>query len=357
MSAVDQGTTTSTASPRVRTKPKPKPRRDLGPLNLEQELKLFCKWKSDPIWVPPKDTSTELAQTLLNQCAPFTSSEECWKAVQKAHRSDFTQVREIELPKSSIRLPQGKLFVSVTEQKNFDTIEEAIPDCVQTRLDEFLEGPRNKRGTKVYYLKPLCVEVDSQLLFTSREEIDSAILQIQEEVFAEYRRLYLRDRFKKSMIGLGNLALALPRLLVKSTFNRRKREIEHYHRQMEFQRRKLTIDAVEKRKEFRTDHCTYEELLGLTHTPSRERVIQAYCAQFQKSRLDRQMYLVMSTASLPWFVGMTIALTDLVTVSMAAASTVGMVDPVFVAEMPGKRGDLLKIGHFDEVDGVMHVEL
>lgn len=355
MSAIDQRTTTSTAT--RPTKSKPEPRRDLGPLNLEQELKLFCQWKGDRIWVPPKDTSTELAQTLLNQCGPLASKEACWKKLQKAHRADFTQVREIELPKSSIRLPQGKIFVSVTEQKDFDSIEERIPDCVQTRLDEFLEGEQNKQGTKIYYLKPLCVEVDNELLFTTCQEIDAAILQIQEEVFTEYRRLYLRDRLKKGLVGLTNLALALPRLLVSSTLNRRKREIEHYHRQVEFKRRKLTMDAAKKRKEFRSDECHYEDLLGLTHTPSRERVIQQYCDQFQKSSLDRHMYLVMSTASLPWFVGMTVAIADLVTVSMAAASTVGMVDPVFVAELPGKRGDLLKIGHFDEVDGVMHVEL
>ena len=32
-------------------------------------------------------------------------------------------------------------------------------------------------------------------------------------------------------------------------------------------------------------------------------------------------------------------------------------DPAFVAEMPGSRGVVLKIGHFDEVAGVTHVEI
>jgi hypothetical protein len=32
-------------------------------------------------------------------------------------------------------------------------------------------------------------------------------------------------------------------------------------------------------------------------------------------------------------------------------------DPSFVAEMPGSRGVVVKIGHFDEVDGVTHVEI
>jgi hypothetical protein len=332
-------------------------RSDLGPLNLEQELELFCNWKSDAIWVPPKDTSTELARTMLDKCGPFASKEECWKVVEKVHRSSFTHVREIELPKSSIRLPQGRIFVSVTQQKDFDEIEEPIPGCVQTRLQEFVDGPRNKRGTKIYYLKPLCVEVDSELVFTSKEEIEAATQQIQEEVFAEYRRLYLRDRLKKTSVALVNGALALPRWLIKSTFDRKKREIERYHRKMEFQRKKLTMKAVKFRKKFRTDRCTYDDLLALTHTPSRERVIQQYCEQYQKSDLDRHMFLIMSAASLPWFVGLSIATVNLVTVSMAAAATVGMVDPVFVAEMPNKRGELLKIGHFDEVDGVMHVEI
>jgi hypothetical protein len=32
-------------------------------------------------------------------------------------------------------------------------------------------------------------------------------------------------------------------------------------------------------------------------------------------------------------------------------------DPAFVAELPEKPGVLLKIGHFDEVGGVTHVEI
>ncbi|MBM4002792.1 MAG: hypothetical protein FJ295_05810 [Planctomycetes bacterium] len=32
-------------------------------------------------------------------------------------------------------------------------------------------------------------------------------------------------------------------------------------------------------------------------------------------------------------------------------------DPAFVAEMPGSNGVVLKVGHFDEVRGVTHVEI
>lgn len=38
-------------------------------------------------------------------------------------------------------------------------------------------------------------------------------------------------------------------------------------------------------------------------------------------------------------------------------SPIFVCDPAFVAEMPGSRGVLLKIGHFDQVGGVTHVEL
>jgi hypothetical protein len=40
-----------------------------------------------------------------------------------------------------------------------------------------------------------------------------------------------------------------------------------------------------------------------------------------------------------------------------ATPPVVVCDPVFVAEMPGSRGVVLKIGHFDEVDGITHIEI
>jgi hypothetical protein len=44
-------------------------------------------------------------------------------------------------------------------------------------------------------------------------------------------------------------------------------------------------------------------------------------------------------------------------ISILLAPPVLVCDPVFVAEMPESRGQLLKIGHFDEIRGVMHVEI
>ena len=197
--------------------PQPRsPRENLGPLNWNQELTLFGRWVSDSIWVPPKDNSRELAKSLLNRLGPLSSREQCWKTLEKQHRDQFTHVREIELPKSSIRLPKGRLFVSITEKKDFDKIEERIPRSVQMRLDEFLQGTGNQRGVKVYYLKPLCVEKGSQLVFTTRRQVDHAIAQVQEEVFTAYRKMYPWHLAKTIGAGLVNAGLAVPRSIVNS---------------------------------------------------------------------------------------------------------------------------------------------
>ena len=104
------------------------------PFTLAQELESFGTWVSDPIWVPPKDSSTEMAESMLRNSSPFASRDERWSSVVEEHRTEFTQVREIELGKASIRLPQGKLFVSVTEREHFDQITDAIPNCVPLSL-------------------------------------------------------------------------------------------------------------------------------------------------------------------------------------------------------------------------------
>ncbi len=64
-----------------------------------------------------------------------------------------------------------------------------------------------------------------------------------------------------------------------------------------------------------------------------------------------------SAVALPWFAALSLAAYQLALISVTSVTTVGVVDPVFVAEMPREKGKLLKIGHFDEVDGVMHVEI
>ena len=115
------------------------------PFSLAQDLEPFGTWTSNPILVPPKDLSQEMAETMIQQSGLFTSRQTSWNRIVESHQDRFTQVREIEMTKASIRLPKGKLFVSVTEQKDFDKITDSIPACVQTRLDEFLAGRGNAR--------------------------------------------------------------------------------------------------------------------------------------------------------------------------------------------------------------------
>src|SRR4051794_25863646 len=158
------------------------------PFTLEQELQPFGAWVGDPIWVPPKDASKTMAETMYKESRPFTSKEKRWASVVNKHRTDYTQVRELDLFQASIRLPQGKFFVTVTEEKDFDKITPPPPTGVQTRLEEFLSSPAKKQGAKVYYLKPLCIELGDELILTTREDLSAAITKIQTEVFAEYGR-------------------------------------------------------------------------------------------------------------------------------------------------------------------------
>ncbi len=92
------------------------------PFTLEQELKPFGSWVGKPIWVPPKDASHSLAETMIRESRPFTPRDKCWETLVKKRRGEFTQVREIDLFEASIRLPKGKFYVTVTEQKDFDKI-------------------------------------------------------------------------------------------------------------------------------------------------------------------------------------------------------------------------------------------
>lgn len=354
---------TTAHGPSVTKQVRPSISAESQPFNLDQELTPFGTWTSDPIWVPPKDASAELAKSMLNRFGVFASKDKCWAALAEAHRSQFTQVREIELTKASIRLPQARLFVAVTEQKQFDDIEDPIPNCVRTRLEEFLAGPGKQRGVKVYYLKPLCVEVDDDLIFTTHDELNAAIAKIQAEVFAEYRRGYLADRTKKWTAAALDASLALPRATVKYVFQRKQREIAAYHAKLEYNRRKTALRAARMHQKLRTDGCTFDDMLALTNAPQREDVIEQYVKEKELSPRQRQMLLMASAAAvtLPWFITLSVTAyylaTAAATASMVAAPPVVVCDPAFVAEMPGSNGVVLKIGHFDEVRGVTHVEI
>ena len=331
------------------------------PFTLEQELKPFGAWVGEPTWVPPKDSSREMAETMLGASRPFTSREKRWAAVVEKHRTDFTQVRELDLFEASIRLPQGKFFVTVTEEKDFDKITDTIPNCVQTRLDEFLSGPHKKQGAKVYYLKPLCVEVGDELIMTTGADLTAAISKVQQEVFAEYRRKALYRRPLEAVVAAANLGLAIPKGVINYVVGRRQKAIDALHARLEFQRRKLALDAAKTHGRCRTDRCTFDEMLELTNPLKREDVIEQYCVEQELSPVKQAQLLQMAAGSVPWFVALSFTLYSAASLASIAltltAPPVLVCDPAFVAEVPGSEGMVLKIGHFDEVGGVTHVEI
>jgi len=332
------------------------------PFTLEQELEPFGSWVGSPIWVPPKDSSMAMAESMLSLSRPFTSKAKRWASVVDQHRTEFTQVREIDLIKASIRLPKGKFFVSVTEQQHFDQIEDTIPACVQTRLDEFIAGPGKQRGVKVYYLKPLCVEVGDDLILTTREDVFAAITKIQTEVFAEYRRLALVRRPKEVLVGATNLGLAIPRRVVNYFVERRQREIDACQSRLEFKRRKTALGAARIYKKCRTDSCSFDDMLELTNPLQRADVIEQYGVEQELSRAKRDQLVRraadVAAGTVPWFVALSLSVSYATVLNMLIATPpIVVCDPAFVAEMPGSRGEVLKIGHFDEVGGITHVEI
>ncbi|MEM9186352.1 MAG: hypothetical protein AAGB00_07650 [Planctomycetota bacterium] len=329
-----------------------------APFTLEQRPEPFGRWVGEPIWAPPLNSAKALAETMLKHTPAFTTSKKRWASVVRRRRDSFTQVREIDLYKSSIRLPSGRFFVSVTEQKDFDKIEEEVPACVQTRLDEFLDGPGLRAGVKVYYLKPLCVEVGDELILTSREDMMAAIDEIREEAFAAYHRRAPFRRSWQAAKRAAGVTLAIPRRAVAAFTKRRQRAIEAFHARMEFERRKTALDAARCHRKLRTDGCTFDEMLALTNPIDRTEVVEQYCVEEDLSNRQRDELLRIAAGSAPWFVTLAGGLAYVAAMTMVStAPPLVMCDPAFVAEMPGSRGEVLKIGHFDEVGGVMHVEI
>ncbi len=294
---------------------------------------------------------------MLRRFGIFDSKQKRWSGIANEHRKDFVQVREIELNKASIRLPKGKLFVSVIEQDRFDEITDPIPACVQTRLEEFLEGPGKQKGVKVYYLKPLCIEIGDELIFTTQESVDAAIRQIQDEVFAEYRRLYLYNLPKELMVNALNLGLCIPRRILNHFVQRRQRAIDAFHARLEFKRRKTALRAARMHTRLRTDGCTFDDMLSLTTPLERLDVIEQYGIQQNLSRAKRNRMMRSAIEGFPWFVTLAITVSYLTSISLTVAPPLALCDPAFVAEMPGSKGVVLKIGHFDQVGGITHVEI
>ncbi len=316
---------------------------------LEQELQPFGAWVGKPIWVPPKSASKSLAETMVRSTRPFASRDSRWATVIEKHRNDFTQVREFDLFEASIRLPKGRFFVTVTEEKDFDKITDTIPRCVQTRLDEFQSSQAKQDGAKVYYLKPLCVELGDELILTSREDLTAAIAKVQDEVFAEYRRQAIYRRPWQALVAAANLGLALPRGVVKYAVDRKQRAIDAMQAHLEFERRKLALRTANAHRRFRTDGCSFDEVLDLTNPLKRTAVIEQYCIEQELSQVKRDQLLRMAAGTVPWFVALSLTVSYLATVTVTVTTPpVVVCDPVFVAELPGSGGEVLKIGHFDE---------
>src|SRR5690606_17421330 len=104
----------------------------------------------------------------------------------------------------------------------------------------------------------------------------------------------------------------------------------------------------------------FDDVLELTNPLKREDVIEQYCTEQELSAAKRAQMLRMAAGTVPWFVALSLTATFLATMTATATATaapVAVCDPAFVVEMPGSGGVILKIGHFDEVGGVMHVEI
>ena len=324
---------------------------------LDQELTVFGRWTSDPIHVPPKGYTRPMVETMLAHHDIFSSQQRRWETVFKTHGDSFAQVRQIEMREASIRLPQGRLFVHVLEQKDFDKIEDRVPACVQTRLDEFLSGPAKRLRAKVFYLKPLCVEIDDRLIFTTEAELQAAIAEIRDEVCREFRNLYLQRLPRRVATGAVNVALAAPRAVAHLYVRRQRKAIEAYQARLEFQRRRTALAATRAHHKTRTHGCTFDEMLALTNPLVTEDVVNQFGIEHELSTAKRNQMLKMATGTLPWFFALSLAAIKIAAVAATATTPVLVADPAFVTELPNRPGELLKIGHFDEVNGVTHVEI
>jgi hypothetical protein len=151
--------------------------------------------------------------------------------------------------------------------------------------------------------------------------------------------------------------MALPRAVVNLYVNRQKKAIDAYQAKLEFKRRKTVLRATKTHRKCFTTGCTFDEMMALTNPFSRADVITQYGIERGLTAAQRRRLLLIVAGTLPWFAVFTIATASIVSMSAAAMAPVAVCDPVFVAEMPEAPGILLKIGHFDDIGGVTHVEI
>jgi hypothetical protein len=87
-------------------------------------------------------------------------------------------------------------------------------------------------------------------------------------------------------------------------------------------------------------------------------VIEQYCIENEVSKAQRDQLLRIAAGTLPWFVALSLTVSYISSIAVAVSTPpIVVCDPAFVAEMPDSAGVVLKIGHFDEVGGVTHIEI
>jgi hypothetical protein len=224
-----------------------------------------------------------------------------------------------------------------------------------------MDGPGKQKGVKVYYLKPLCVELGDDLIFTTREGVNDAISLVQKEVFSAYRRLYLYHRPMRALVNAIDFGLSLPRKIVVDYQQRKQKALDAYQARLEFNRRKTALRASNVHRRLRTDGCTFDDMLALTNPLDRNDVIEQFGIVNQLTQAQRDRLTWAAAQSIPWFVALSMG----ISYGSSIASTIALMsvpplmvcDPAFVAEIPGSNGVVLKIGHFDEIRGVTHIEI
>jgi hypothetical protein len=159
------------------------------------------------------------------------------------------------------------------------------------------------------------------------------------------------------MLELANASLTVPRAAAAFLVRRRQKAIDAYQAQLEFKRRKTALRAARTHQKFRSDGCTFNEMLALTNPLDRLDVIEQFGVENQLSRMKRDQLIRMAAGHIPWFVALSLGVSYLASISITFVPPVMVCDPAFVAELPGSAGRLLKIGHFDDVAGVRHVEI
>jgi hypothetical protein len=160
------------------------------------------------------------------------------------------------------------------------------------------------------------------------------------------------------MAAAANLGLAIPRAVVKYAVGRKQKAIDALQAHLEFERRKLALRTAKNFRKIRSDGCTFDDVLELTSPLKRRDVIEQYCTDQEVSEVRRAQLLRLGAGTVPWFVALSLTVSFLSSVAVATTTPPIIVcDPVFVAEMPGSGGVILKIGHFDEVGGITHIEI